>query len=291
LNRDNYFYGHNLILALYADFARALPIWGYLQHGWMKGTGFASVDHHRAGWKRFVWSQDNLQRAQSECLDRVHQIGAPFCYLVKMTDSVHAPLGRGTIVYPFHGWEGAEVSGDHQAYAHEIRSTESLAQGVTVCLHPADFRRPALRKIYVDAGFQVETNGDRFSPGFMIRQHAQILKHARVVSNRPTTALWYGGLLRRNIQTYGPHFLLATENSAAKDPESRELSRGLTGPDAQGESQHQLGWEAVLGPAALADILGWAGPRRYGGPLLGALASTRRIINDRKRNWYADEKA
>ena len=77
--------------------------------------------------------------------------GAPWLYLLAMyPDAEPEPRREGTIWYPFHGWEGQHVDGDHQRLIDEILDTEPGP--VTFCLYWHEYRDARLRARYERAG-------------------------------------------------------------------------------------------------------------------------------------------
>lgn len=87
-------------------------------------------------------------------------IGAPFTYLLAMRpEDPPAEEREGTIWYPFHGWEGQHVKGDHRKLIALIQATEPGP--VTVCLYWHEYRMRNVRRLYERAGFRVICHGYR----------------------------------------------------------------------------------------------------------------------------------
>jgi hypothetical protein len=241
---------------------------GYLQHGWNIGDGLAPDHEYVTGVPSFLWSERTRRRAWSLGRRQGYVIGAPFAYLLAMTPPDPAVRREGTIYYPFHGWEGQHVLGDHDRLMAEIRATETGP--VTVCLYWQEF--PALRKRYEKAGFRVICHGFRggwwkeLDPGFLYRQADELRRHARVASNRLCSAVFYGALAGCDAAVYGDPMQLAGE-SPVFGGQARILREwaALHGPSVDKEVAYaaavdELGADRLLPPAELRHLLGWPMP-------------------------------
>ena len=117
MHHANHFYGHAHIMARYAGLGagEAPRIWGYLQHGWNILDGFAYNTAFVDGMPKFVWSDTVRRRGWSMGLRNYDVIGAAWLYLLELYPELSTPANdaAGTIFYPFHGWEGQHVLGDH----------------------------------------------------------------------------------------------------------------------------------------------------------------------------------
>jgi hypothetical protein len=177
---------------------------------------------------------------------------------------------EGTIWYPFHGWEGQHVLGDHDGLMAEIRRTETGP--VTVCLYWQEYRDKHVRQRYERAGFRVICHGYRggwwkdLDPGFLYRQLAELRKHARVASNRLCSAVFYGALAGCEPAVYGDPMQLEREKSAfGGQPRILREWAGLHGAHVDPEAAHrlaidELGADRLLSPAELRRLLGWPMP-------------------------------
>ena len=116
MHHGNHYYGHAQVLAGYCGLDPDDPprIQGYLQHGWNVMDGLGGGTPYAPGSPIFVWSERTRRRAWSMGRPLATVTGAPFLYLLR-SESDRADEGEreGTIWYPFHGWEGQRVSGDH----------------------------------------------------------------------------------------------------------------------------------------------------------------------------------
>lgn len=282
----NAYYGHRSVLADYVGLVSELPIWGMLQHGWQPGTGFTPDDPPRLLRRRlraFVWNRANLEAATAAGYGNIHAIGAPFLYL-----GPARPERRptGTLAYPFHGWEKGRVEPFHETYAEQLREREGA--DATVCLYWLEYADPAILSAYERRDLQVICHGHREGdPSFLLRQHAAISAHRRVVANRVATALWYGGWLGRELEVYGPMAGTADGRSIevvyARDrqcwPDLFDASLGAQ--DAKNLAAQELGAEFRRSPEELEDILGWAGARARVAPALATI--THGIMREKRR--------
>lgn len=267
VHHANHYYGHSYVLARYCGFDSELPlIRGYLQHGWNIGDGMAPDHEFVPGIPSFVWSERTRRRAWSMGRRQVYVTGAPWAYLVAMDPP--APEGRdGTIYYPFHGWEGQHVQGDHDRLIDEIRDTEDGP--VTVCLYWQEYRTPAVRRRYQEAGFRVICHGYRggwwkdLDPDFLVRQYAEQRRHRRVASNRLCSAVFYGVLAGCEPAVYGDPMQLDGERDLFG---GRSRIRGqwaaLHGASvdldtARAVTADELGADRLLSPAELRHLFHW----------------------------------
>ncbi|GAA1792130.1 hypothetical protein GCM10009682_12630 [Luedemannella flava] len=268
MHHANHFYGHAHVLARYCGLDEQTPprIFGYLQHGWNIGDGLAPGTPFVDGSPLFLWSERTRQRSWSLGRRDTVVVGAPFAYLLSM-EPVAGERREGTIYYPFHGWEGQKVSGDHRALIDLIRSTEDGP--VTICLYWQEYGMRRVRAVYERAGFRVICHGGRghwwrgTDPRFLYKQLAELRKHQRVASNRLSSAVLYGALAGCEPAVYGDPMTLRGE-----DPMFGGVARmrrtwpQLHGPHldldaARAAARDELGADRLLTPVELRELLGW----------------------------------
>jgi hypothetical protein len=256
VHHANHYYGHSHVLARYCGLDDRDPprIGGYLQHGWNIGDGLAADHEFVAGTPVLLWSERTRRRAWS---------------LLAMRPDQQEPR-EGTIWYPFHGWEGQHVLGDHGRLIDEIRRTEPGP--VTVCLYWQEFRDTGVRQRYADAGFPVICHGYRggrwedLDPHFLDRQLAELRRHRRVASNRLCSAVFYGTLAGCEPAVDGDPMVLDGENmSNGGQPRVRrqwaELHAAKADLDAaRATAVAELGADRLLPPAELRRVLSWPEP-------------------------------
>ena len=221
MHRANHYYGHSHLLARWCGLDERDPprIHGYLQHGWNIGDGLAADHEFVSGTPVFLWSERTRRRAWSLGRRETYVVGSPWAYLLQMEPDLGAvPRREGTLWYPFHGWEGQQVVGDHGRLISEIRQTEPGP--VTVCLYWQEYRSKSLRRRYERAGFRVICHGYRggpwknLDPRFPYRQLVELRRHQRVASNRLCSAVLYGALAGCETAVYGDPMHLERESSA-----------------------------------------------------------------------------
>ena len=278
MHHANHYYGHSHVLARYCGLDAADPprIHGYLQHGWNIGDGLAPDHEFVAGTPMFVWSERTRRRAWSLGRRQVFVVGAPWAYLLRTTPTPAAAERAGTIWYPFHGWEGQQVDGDHGRLIARIRDTEPGP--VTVCLYWQEYRSPRVRRRYERAGFRVICHGYRggwwkdLDPGFLPRQLAELRRHRRVASNRLCSAVFYGALAGCEPAVYGDPMQLRGETSAYGGAERvRTQWADLHGERIDQETARraaieELGAYRLLGPAELRRLFRWPAPATGAAP-------------------------
>lgn len=287
MHHHNDWYGHVRVLARYAGLPPGGPVprvWGYLQHGWNVHNGFGANTPITAGMPRLVWSEAARRRGWAEGESDYQVIGAPWAYLLRLAPAPpDEPPGVGTIFYPFHGFEKQLVTGDHRVLAVQIRETETPP--VTVCLYWLDHQDRRIRRTYERHGFRVVCHGyrgDRGRPGdadFLDRQLAEVRRHARVASNRLSTALLYGASVGRRIGVYGSQ--MSIENEAPVYGGNDRVRRlwpelhqtDVPAPVAAAFAHDELGLGHVLSPAELVEVCGWS--ERLGGAYQPALTASR----------------
>ena len=199
MDHTNHWYGHAHILAEYCglDPASPPPIRGVIQHGWnfAHGLGYGHVNDH--SFTKLVWNDRNRRRGQVIGWRDFAVIGAPYLYLMELKKDEPAPEREGTIFYPFHGTNDYEsVMGSHDKLIEQVKAVEDGP--VTACLYYVEYDDPEIRKHYEDSGFRVITHGRRGNQWkgtdrlFLHRQLAELKRHRRIISNRLTTAVFYG---------------------------------------------------------------------------------------------------
>jgi hypothetical protein len=271
VHHANHYYGHSHVLARYCGLDDTDPprLHGYLQHGWNIGDGLAPDHEFVAGAPLFLWSERTRRRAWSLGRRQTYVVGSPFAYLLTMEPDPREPR-EGTIWYPFHGWEGQHVVGDHDGLIAEIHRTEPGP--VTVCLYWQEYQQPKLRKRYERAGFRVICHGYRggwwkdLDPGFLYRQLAEQRRHARVASNRLCSAVLYATLAGCEPAVYGDPMQLQGEKSAfGGQPRIVREWAALHGTtvdpaEARAIAVDELGADRLLPPAELRRLFRWPMP-------------------------------
>ncbi len=270
MHHGNHFYGHAHVLAEYCGLDPADPprIDGYLQHGWNVADGLGGGTPYAPGLPIFVWSERTRRRAWSMGRPLATVIGSPFLYLMRATPAEDTKRD-GTIWYPFHGWEGQHVSGDHQRLVDEIVATE--AGPITFCLYWQEYRDDRVRAFYEQAG-RVICHGYRgymrmqTDPRFLHNQLAELRSHRRVASNRLSSAVMYGAAAGCEPAVYGDPMRLASEDLATAERVRREWPE-LHGaaPDpatARATAMAELGDGCLASPAELRALLGWTAAHR-----------------------------
>ncbi len=269
MHHANHFYGHAHVLAAYCGLAEPPRIRGYLQHGWNIGDGLAPGTPFVAGSRVLVWSEETRRRSWSLGRRDVIVVGSPFAYLLALSPAPAAGQAarEGTIWYPFHGWEGQHVSGDHRALVDEVKANEPGP--VTACLYWQEFRMRSVRRIYEKAGFRVVCHGYRgfwwrdHNREFLVNQLAELRRHRRVVSNRLCSAVWYGLLAGREAAVYGdPMVLENSDTTFGGEPRLRRQWPELYGHRTDFATCHalareQLGADELATPDELRMYLGW----------------------------------
>jgi hypothetical protein len=271
MHHANHFYGHAHILAAYCGLDKEHPprMSGYLQHGWNIGDGLAPGTPYVAGSSIFLWSEQARRRSWSLGRRSTVVVGAPWIYLASMrSDAVVERAREGTIWYPFHGWEGQEIVGDHRRLIDTIRDVE--AGPVTVCLYFHEFRNVQLRKVYEQAGFRVICHGYRghwwrdTDTEFLYKQLAELRRHKRVASNRLTSAIFYGSYVGCEPAVYGDPMILDNEDltyggQARIRRQWPEMHGTAIDPRlAYAVAGEELGRDFICSPAELRQIVGWS---------------------------------
>lgn len=268
----NRFYGHAKILARYAGLPRPFMIWGYLQHGWNILDGFAVGTKIIPGSNLFVWSDSVVRRGWSMGLRNYKVIGAAWLYLLELEAERPLPVveREGTIFYPFHGWEGQKVTGDHQRMMSELREVEDGP--LTVCLYWNEYEIPEVRRLYENAGCRVICHGQRgydykgTDERFLYKQRAEMLKHKRVVSNRLSSSILYGASLGASVGVYGDPMVLENEHpSFGGVARLKRLWPDMHVPFVPPEiarefALEELGARNLASPAEIRNLFRWPDP-------------------------------
>jgi hypothetical protein len=269
----NHYYGHAHLFAEYVGIPFPIMLDGYLQHGWNLHDGFAVGTAFVPGAKLFVWSDSVLRRGWAMGRRNMHVIGSAWAYLLEMeraAPSEPEPERSGTIFYPFHGWEGQEVTGDHESMLRQLQEVETGP--ITVCLYWVEHRIPAIREVYEKAGCRVITHGTRgfayrgTDPRFLRKQYAELRAHERVVSNRLGSAILYGASVGCEVGVYGDPMVLAGEHPVYGGIERQQrnwpelhqafVPRDVVEPLAEAE----LGLRHVREPSEIMNLFSWTRP-------------------------------
>jgi hypothetical protein len=268
VHHANHFYGHAHVLAEYCGLDPTNPprINGYLQHGWNVVDGLGVGTPYVPGRPIFVWSEQTRRRAWSMGRRQATVVGAPFLYLLELMPEPAEPAERaGTIWYPFHGWEGQHIKGDHQRLVDQIRETEDGP--VTFCLYWHEYRNDRIRAAYERAG-RVICHGYRgymwqdTDRMFLHKQLAELRKHKRVASNRLSSAIFHGVAAGCEPAVYGDPMFLDKEHRPTAERIRREwpeLHGKHLGPAARTTALAELGAGYLASPAELRAMVGWTG--------------------------------
>lgn len=276
MHHANHFYGHAHVMARYAGLAQVPRIWGYLQHGWNVHDGFAVGTVFAPGFPKYVWSDAPRRRGWAAGLRNYLVVGSPWAYLLEVEQQraweLSQPRREGTIVYPFHGWEEQNIIGSHDRYVAQIKATEDGP--VTVCLYWNEYGVPEVRRSYEQAGFRVISHGHRgylwkgTDTDFLDKQLKELRAHRRVVSNRLSTAIFYGASVGCEVGVYGNPMILEAERAvfggmARQQRLWPELHQPRVPRDVARElSRRELGSGLLLSPVELVDVFGWQQAKR-----------------------------
>ena len=240
MHHGNHFYGHAHIMSRYVGLAYPPRIWGYLHP--------------------------------------YRVVAAPWVYLLDIERQAEwektAPEREGTIVYPFHGWEGQQVLGSHASFVEEIKDAEGDVP-ITVCLHWNEYDNDEVRAIYENAGVRVITHGERgylwqgTDTEFLYKQLTELRRHKRVVSNRMSSALLYAATAGAEIGIYGDPMVLESDHAVLGGvekpwrlwPEMHQFAvpREIALEVAQGE----LGLADKMLPEEVIEAFGWGPEFEY----------------------------
>lgn len=268
----NHYYGHAHIFSRYTGLGWVPPmIWGYLQHGWNIHDGFAVGTEFQPGVRKFVWSDAVLRRGWAMGQRDYHVIGSAWGYLLEVRKDEPAPAKReGTIFYPFHGWEGQKVLGDHRDLLRTLQEVETGP--LTVCLYWTEHRDESIRRIYEDAGCRVITHGQRgyayrgTTRRFLDNQLEELRAHERVVSNRLGSAILYGASVGCEVGVYGDPMVLENDHAVYGGLERQrrnwpDLYGEKVDRDIAAEIAHvELGLDKLRSPGEIMDLFGWTRP-------------------------------
>ena len=270
---QNHFYGHAAVLAAYAGKRRPRHVAGLIQHGWTTSSplavqfgDFPTVE--RSGRRRLlVWSHRSRSWSPSDTDRPTVAIGAPFAYLAQ-AERVRVPEAADrSLIMPLHGTRVMEVLGDQDALATYYRDTEGPS---TVCLHADDVARPEIVSAWQRAGHRIVMAGQRHDPEFLGRILRLVASHRRTVSNRLMTSVMYAASLGREVAVHGDPLSLGGGDNVALDWIERtwpELhGERLDGAAATAVARAEIGWDSVLPPTELIQVLGWGRP--HAGPAL-----------------------
>ena len=274
MHTANHYYGHAHLFAEYAGIPFPVMLDGYLQHGWNLHDGFAVGTGFIPGAKLFVWSESVERRGWAMGRRNYHVIGSAWAYLLEMErrqPTVVRPETRaGAIFYPFHGWEGQEVTGDHRTMLRRLQEVETGP--ITVCLYWVEFANAEIRAVYEEAGCRVITHGQRgfayqgTDAKFLRKQYAELVAHERVVSNRLSSAILYGASVGCEVGVYGDPMVLHGEDPVYGGVERQqrnwpELHQEQVPRDAvEPLAEAELGVRHVRRPAEIIDLFSWTRP-------------------------------
>ncbi|GAA1255280.1 hypothetical protein [Oryzihumus leptocrescens] len=270
MDTQNHFYGHTAALAAYAGMARPRHVAGLIQHGWtaippipVNFGDFPDVEKNGRR-KLFVWSHESRAWDPSRSPRQSFALGAPWAYLIS-TPTAQRQLtgtkGVGTLIMPLHGTRIIPVQGNQGSLAKDYLRREGPS---TVCLHSEDVHKPEVVGSWVDAGHRVVTAGPRHDPDFLGRVLSLVVSHERLVANRLMTSVLYAAAAGRDIAVYGDPLGLGGADVVSQDEVARtwpELHGEQVDREVAGElARRELGFQHLLEPEPLREVLGWSRP-------------------------------
>lgn len=281
MHTANHYYGHAHVFADYVDIPFPPMIWGYLQHGWNMHDGFAVGTGFQPGAARLIWSDAVLRRGWGMGQRNYAVIGSAWSYLLELVeqgrtgdnleDWTPPEERKGTIFYPFHGWEAQPIIGDHHRMLDQLREVEG-DEDITVCLYWTEHRIPEIRQAYEERGCRVITHGMRgfafrgTETRFLWKQYAELMSHRRVVSNRMSSAVLYGASVGCDVGVYGDPMLLSGEHSVYGGIERQRRNwpefhqEFVPRHYADEVATEELGSRHVRTPAEIMDLFRWTRP-------------------------------
>ena len=124
-------------------------------------TALRTAPPSSPGMPLFVWSDSVRRRGHAMGLRNYSVIGSVWLYLLKVHPELATPAkgAEGTIFYPFHGWEGQHVLGDHGRLDRlDQRARDGPGHRLPVLARIRKARDPQSLR---GAGFRVITHGYR----------------------------------------------------------------------------------------------------------------------------------
>ncbi len=222
--RGNCFYGHARILKKYAGLPVRLPFPATVQHGWyarpkLKGTEFDVLSSLKPHW---VWSERAASMYLERGIDEVVVGGAPFVYLADDLLNEMPEHSAGTIVFPFHSTQRANVVGNYENYATQLESLPDHFKPIVVCLYYRDLER-GLDGPFRAHGFDVTTNGGLMDPLFLERFISNCAGMRFATSNSLGTSSLYAMYLGLQFFLYGPKIDINNRGDSLYPPGIVEL--------------------------------------------------------------------
>jgi hypothetical protein len=216
---EQFMYGHREILLNFAmqdneKLSSESFLAAGLSHGWAPNFEVWKVrDRALRKKSRYVWNSPT----QIKNFEKYRQvpIGSPWLYLLKslgISEGKVAELpivaNRKNLIIPFHS-EGHEIKSIYKQVEHYKSVVDP--QETTICLFWLDFCDPLNRRIYRDAGFNLECVGytHRVSNSYKIGQPRTffllnllelMLQHRVYITDSISTSFFYAAALGKNIK-------------------------------------------------------------------------------------------
>jgi hypothetical protein len=263
---DNKWYGHRQILAEYCG-VRDQPAFATIAHGWdsfPEGEGLQPAGRIDAA-PFLVWNKLLEAGARSNGVKNVRAIGAPFLYLLELMKSQEPPAteGQGTIAFPIHSSQAYGISYDLAAFIEKVCAENPPP--FTISLPQHDLANASMLATFKDAGFRVVSFGSRSNRHFLCGLLKELRAHSTVVTNCPSSALFYGLALGKRGRVMGTRpvqhpgdFILARHHAVIRQRYPRLFDEGAGPQDANEIASIELGRDCMLPPDELAAVLGWS---------------------------------
>lgn len=216
---EQFMYGHREILLNFAiqdkgDLGSKSYFSAGLSHGWAPNFEVWKVRDRTLKKKpRYVWNSPTHIKDFEKF--RQVPIGAPWLYLLKSLGMVEGTVAslpivdnRKNLIVPFHS-QGTEIQSFHKQIEH-YKSVVN-PQETTVCLFWLDFCDPLNRKIFQDAGFNLECVGyshrvdNSYQIGrprtfFLLNLLELMLRHRLYITDTISTSFFYAAALGKNLK-------------------------------------------------------------------------------------------
>ena len=257
---DNSWYGHRRALASYCGRPDG-PILGLLQHGWMPSLP-RDFGHGRIpGVPVFVWSESEARRLKGLGRTRVRSIGAPFLYRLPTMESSSRSDASGTLALLSHTAEGLRQTGDLENFLEAVQS--SCPPPFTVAVFYQDWNSALLERIHA-IGWRAVCFGTRATPDFLERVVSALNGVECVAGEFMQSGLLYGGAMgKRIVLTMTAEDFERLPNGVSRRNTSlsewaARHGTSFTLSASRDLARRELGWDSMLTPIELSEIIGWS---------------------------------
>lgn len=175
-------YGFGLQISKYGYYPYFLPLCVYTDHG--PGYYDEIPDHEiKSGAPVHLFHSPNSVRLWDAFMpNKSVCFYSPFVFYRKRRKITAEQEACGTIAFPAHSTPSIDDDTGYSGYIRSLKALPERYHPIAVCLHMHDINK-GLHRVFIEAGFKVETAGNTSNQNFVSRFYSVVKKYKYATSN------------------------------------------------------------------------------------------------------------